>query len=120
MNQLVAKLHQLRQDQVFTWSWRITLFTLASFLFLLVYFWGKLPPTLPFYYSLPWGEEQLTSPFALLISLLGICLLYLVNIIFASLIYHTHRVFAHTLMLGAMIISTLMVFTLMQIVFLTT
>ena len=27
--------------------------------------WGKLPPQIPFFYSSPWGEMQLASPFFL-------------------------------------------------------
>jgi len=34
---------------------------------LILFFWQKLPPEIPLFYSRPWGKEQLTTPFGLFI-----------------------------------------------------
>ncbi len=120
MKQLIKRLYELRQDRVFTWSWRITLFIFVIFLLLLVFYWNRLPQTLPFFYSLPWGEEQLTTPFVFIVALIGAALMYVLDVIFASFIYPKYRVFTHILVIGATSVVILMIFSLTKIVFLIT
>ena len=41
----------------------------------LVLFWGRLPPMVPWLYSLPWGEQQLVGKVWFGISLVGVLLM---------------------------------------------
>jgi uncharacterized membrane protein len=47
--------------------------------------WNKLPPQVPFYYSLPWGEDQLTNPLDLWLIPGSIFIVILVNFLFHKL-----------------------------------
>lgn len=44
------------------WHVRITAALVVAGLGVLAIFWKGLPPRVPLLYSLPWGEEQLVSP----------------------------------------------------------
>lgn len=48
----------------------------------LLFIWKKIPPEIPWYYSLPWGESQLMNKNGLIV-ILGICpvILYLGSIL---------------------------------------
>ena len=45
----------------------------------LLFFWDKLPPQLPWFYSLPWGENQLISKMWFGFGLVALALIALVN-----------------------------------------
>ena len=45
----------------------------------LLFFWAKLPPQLPWFYSLPWGENQLISKLWFGIGLAVLSLIVLLN-----------------------------------------
>lgn len=72
----LSKISSLNQDKVITVSLALsfTLLLLTSlFSFIL---WQKLPPVLPFFYSLPWGDDQLANPQEIL-SLFGLSFIFL-------------------------------------------
>ncbi len=50
-----------------------------SFLLLGLMF-KKLPPLVPFYYSLPWGDEQLVAPYELFIIPVSLIVIFIANI----------------------------------------
>lgn len=50
-----------------------------SFIVLAIAF-KRLPPSIPLYYSLPWGEEQLARPADLFIIPLSVMLIFLLNL----------------------------------------
>lgn len=62
--------------------------TVVVFLALLpVLFWGKLTQEVPLFYSLPWGENQITSK-VMLFSLAGIASLFIIiNFVLSHAIY---------------------------------
>lgn len=49
----------------------------------LLFFWTKLPPQLPWFYSLPWGENQLIPKIWFGIGLAALALIVLVNYLIA-------------------------------------
>ena len=67
-------------------GWLCFLFLIFSFS-LFLFTLKRLPPQIPLFYSLPWGEEQLAPSIALLLLPLGIFLIALLNsfLIMASL-----------------------------------
>lgn len=61
------------------WQWLIAAVAVASSLGIWYAFGRSLPPEIPVFYSLPWGEDQLTGSWGLLIPLglvIGIAVLF--------------------------------------------
>jgi hypothetical protein len=64
----------------------LTFSFLVAQLGLILFFWKKLPPEVPLFYSRPWGKEQLASPWFLFL-LPGLTLfVFLVNFAFLTLV----------------------------------
>ncbi len=49
-------------DRTIKLSFQITYIFLGAQVGLLLFFWKRLPPQLPLFYSHPWGEKQLVDP----------------------------------------------------------
>jgi hypothetical protein len=81
-----------------------------------VWKWKRLPPELPLFYSLPRGEDQLGSP-SLLFIFPGISLvMYLVNLLFASVLYTTNKTAAKLLVAFSVVAAILLFITFCKIV----
>lgn len=90
----------------------------ASSLFLLIIFWAQLPPQVPLFYSLPWGEEQLASPLLLLLvpgSVLAIIFFNLISTAF----FPEEKLLLRTLSLTSLLCVFLGLFALIKIILLT-
>lgn len=110
----------VRSDPFFIWSLRISLFLFALCIFLTLFFWKRLPPQIPLYYSLPWGDDQLGTPIALL-GFLGGCLsMYLGSICGAALLLRKVSYFAHMLLTMTTIIVFLGLIGIVQIILVVT
>lgn len=83
-------------------------------LFLLVFFWSKLPPQIPLFYSLPWGEEQLASPVSVLILPGGIFLIILFNFL-TAIFLASENLILRTVSLVSAICSFLCLFAIVKI-----
>lgn len=95
------------------------LFLLGQLL-ILIYFWGKLPPEVPLFYSRPWGQEQLSFPFGLFILPFVSFLVILVNLIVASLIPGEEKLPSQLLIIFATVFNFFCLVTLFKIVTLIT
>ena len=118
MNFKSIEIIQFRNDPYFKWSARFCFGILSMCYFLLLFYWQRLPPVVPFFYSLPWGEEQLSSPFALILLITGAVFLYVLNALWALLIYKAHIFYMRILLISATLICVLTVITTVKIVFL--
>lgn len=97
---------------------RILLVLLGASLLLLGVFFRKLPPVVPLYYSLPWGEEQLAKTNELFLIPLSIVILFLLNILL-SIVFLKKDNFLVQLLLWSLATFTLFgLITLIKIVFL--
>lgn len=83
----------------------------TSFLFILlqvaviIIFFSRLPPEIPLFFSLPWGEAQLAPPFFLLILPLISLAILLLNSLLATLTISANEFLASTLAFGSAIFS---------------
>lgn len=114
------KLQLFTKDKFFIWSTGISLsieFGLLGFLF---FVWPKLPPVVPLYYSLPWGEEQLSPTIGLAGVILGVFVFYLINTLAAFLILNRSKFLAHLLLCAATLMTLLTAITTIQIILLVT
>lgn len=102
------------------WALRIFLFFFTGSLLILLIKWRELPPEVPLYYSLPWGEEQLTTPFNLLILPLVSFFVFILNFFLASILLEKEPWLCRILILTATIFSFLSTLALIKIIFLIT
>lgn len=79
--------------------------------------WGirVFPPQVPLYYSRPWGELQLASPWALFyFPGLGVVFL-LLNGLLAGIVFGKHKLLARMLLTAAALVAFLFTFALVRI-----
>lgn len=79
--------------------------------------WGALPPELPLYYSLPWGEQQLASPYELLLLPIISLVFYFLNLLLAFLFAKENRLLYKILVFTAVFAYILLTYSLIRIVF---
>ena|SRR3989344_7569869 len=90
---------------------------LAEFGFLGVNF-RRLPPVVPLYYSLPWGEEQLANIIYLFIIPASAILFFSINLILSFTILKKELVLVQILMWTTVFVTLLGFITLLRIVLL--
>ncbi|MBI5018786.1 hypothetical protein HZB58_00755 [Candidatus Gottesmanbacteria bacterium] len=78
--------------------------------------WRLLPPEIPLWYSKPWGEERLVSPFFLAIPILTAFAVYAVNHSMVTRTARDHPMFARVLSLSSLLISILSAIIVIRIV----
>lgn len=77
---------------------------------------GKLPPNLPLFYSLPWGENQLAKTHQLLIIPATFLCVALINLIIYLQINDNYLIFKRILSVTSVIISLVFIISLFQII----
>lgn len=93
-------------------------FIIFVFISVVIWKWSALPLQLPLFYSHPRGEEQLGTPLRLLI-LPGLALIFsLINLTIATLLFTKEKLASTTLIAMSTIVSFLLLFTFIKIVFL--
>lgn len=91
-------------------------FILPLFSFLiLAFFWKKLPPQVPLFYTKPWGEEQLAKDFFLWLLPSLSLILTLINLRIASLLYKDQPFLSYLIVWGNVTICLLSAITLIRI-----
>ena len=90
------------------------LFWLGEFLLILLG-WRFFPPEIPFFYSRPWGQEQLANPLMLfMLPGLGLIIFFL-NVFVARLISREEHLIKQVLAMSFLIFNFLSLVTLIQI-----
>jgi hypothetical protein len=72
----------------------ISLLLLLITVFYIVFSYPKLPPFIPIFNQLPWGNERLTSTLGVFISTIIFSFVFLFNIIFTSIVYNKNPLVA--------------------------
>ncbi|MBI2196204.1 hypothetical protein HYU45_01185 [Candidatus Daviesbacteria bacterium] len=75
-----------------------------------------LPPKLPLFYSLPWGEEQLATPQQFLIIPASISLIALLNLIIAWQLHPQQSFFKKALSLSSAVVGIILTITFIKII----
>lgn len=92
----------------------ITILSIA----VLIWRFRSLPPQVPLWYQKPWGEDQLASPYFLILLPVGALLVYFVNGIVSIYFTKEHLVFTQILFLTSLVVALLSFVTLVKILFL--
>lgn len=102
----------VRQIRIFHWF--VTFFVLIAGLGMWLVFRNSLPPQVPLFYSLPWGEGQLTSPLMLLL-LPGLAILSGVGFGFGTSRYIRDVVLVSFMLLTSMVVQLVLLLSLIRI-----
>lgn len=111
---------ELKKDRLFIWSTVISFASLILTLVAIAITWQLLPPVIPFFYSLPWGEEQLAPAFSLFLLPGGGLLLYFLNAAVALLIRPLSPFFARVSLIATAVGCVLIAITTINIILLMT
>jgi len=102
--------------RIFIWN---ILFITFQLLFLIFKF-SSLPNQVPFYYSLPWGESQLSSAASLFLLPTFSIVFLLTNSLLAAFFLNSIKIFSKLLILTSFIFSLFSSITLFKIITLLT
>lgn len=82
--------------------------------------WRSLPPSIPLWYSRPWGIDQLANPFFILILPLGSLVFYGINTLISVYFTAEYLIFTQILFLTSLLVNFLSFVALIKILFLIT
>lgn len=117
---IVPMIKELRENWVVTISFRFAMLLFALSLALFAWRFRNLPPSVPLWYSKPWGTEQLAHPLLLLLLPFGNLFWYALDVIIIAWQGNRYRIFTQTLFLTTFLSSFLSFVTLVKILFLIT
>ncbi len=110
----------LWKDRVIGLALRLNLILIFVFAGILIFFYWRLPPEIPLFYSRPWGGEQLASTFFLLALFALLLMMMVVNTVFSSVIFKKELLLTQIISWTSVIVGFLIVFTVLRIVLLVT
>lgn len=110
----------LKKNWFISLTHKFILFLFVLSIGLLLWRWRMLPPMVPLWYSRPWGEDQLASPFWLFILPVASLLLYGINVFVSMYVLAEYLIFTQMLFLSSLIVSLLSFIALTKILFLIT
>lgn len=94
-----------------TWEYRWATNAVVAQLFvgsgIIAWFWRFLPPEIPLWYSRPWGQERLASPWFLFLPLATAVLVYIINLMLIAKFASQHPMFTRVLLLTSLLVSCL-------------
>lgn len=93
----------------------------AIFMSSLIFFflrWSKLPPEVPLYYSLPWGEKQLASPWELTILPTLALSIMVTNFFLAFFFAQDNKLLLKILIYTSLFVSIILLYNFIQIIIL--
>lgn len=98
---------EIRSDKIISWGNIITfVIILLSLLFIALQF-RILPPYIPIFNQLPWGEDRLGSTIMILLPVIGVIFVSLTNIFISSAIYTKSQIISRMLTVSSILSSFL-------------
>lgn len=98
---------EIRNDKTITLAFFLNgFFIIAVFVFIL-FSYNDLPPFIPIFNQLPWGEQRLGTTIAIFIPVLVALLIFLINIIISSIVYKKVPLIARMLSAISLLIGIL-------------
>lgn len=77
----------VKSDKTTSIGFSITLILITFIVVFILFFYGRLPPFVPVFNQLPWGEERLGTPITIFIPILTAFLIFILNLSTSALIY---------------------------------
>ena len=97
------------------WAFVLNLLVFFASITLLLIHRNSLPPTLPLWFSKPWGAERLAQPLALWLLPSIILISLVLNNLIAKFLLKNHKLLALILVWAALLISLILLFPLYRI-----
>ena len=108
------------QDKIIISAFYINIFFIIAAIIYILISYGKLPPFVPIFNQLPWGEQRLGSTFTIFIPVLITLLLLAINIFISAVIYKKipliSRMFAAVSLLAGTLTFLFVVKTIISII----
>lgn len=95
-----------------------TLFTVLIILGTFAIVYNHLPPKLPLFYSLAWGQEQLVEKFHFLLLPLILVLINLINLLLAFQLHSSQKVLKRMLLGSLALINIIVLIDVLKVLFL--
>lgn len=77
----------IRGDKTITFAFLIDILFIFLTIAYILFFYGKLPPFVPIFNQLPWGEQRLGPTITIFIPVLIAFLIFIINIFISTFIY---------------------------------
>lgn len=113
------KFNLLISDQFIKISLLLSLFFLVPLVILIIATFGNLPPLIPFFNSMPWGEDRLFSSRTIIFIPLLVLVIFTINLFFATAIYKKYALIARIILFNCFLFLLLSLLSYLQILFLT-
>ena len=78
---------EIRNDKTIAFAFFINVFLILTAIVYILFSYAKLPPFVPIFNQLPWGEQRLGATFTIFIPILVALLIFAVNIFAGASIY---------------------------------
>ncbi|NCN59068.1 hypothetical protein COW99_01150 [Candidatus Roizmanbacteria bacterium CG22_combo_CG10-13_8_21_14_all_38_20] len=118
-NHITKFLFFIKQSPIKQSSYAFLAMLVISIISLAAY-WSKIPPQVPLYYSLPWGEQQLASPVELTLLPTLATNIFLTNLLLVYALVPNEKLLVRIGVLGGLFSSGLLFYTFLNIIFLVT
>ncbi|MBM3283401.1 hypothetical protein FJY90_04060 [Candidatus Gottesmanbacteria bacterium] len=112
------KIKELIKEKIIKNSVSIFFILMILYVAILIWKWQQLPPQLPLFYSLPKSNEQLATPIQLLTLPFFSLLFYVINFFAAAVLYPKEKLGSILLVITGTIVTGLLFYAFIQIVFL--
>jgi|GEM_PF-589168 len=104
----------------YSWEYRLAtvnvILTVLAGTSSILIFKDRMPPAVPLWYSRPWGEDRLASPWFLFLPLFVSAFAYLINTWVALRIGSDHPIFVRVLFLSSCLVSALSFILVVRII----
>lgn len=117
-SELKLRLNAFIKETKVLWCLRLITISLLVTGSIMIWFWKRLPPLVPLFYSLPWGEEQLVPPYFLTLLLLILIINVYLILGLAFILHRNYRYLSLLLSFGITFITFITEVTLIQIILL--
>ena len=112
--------NDIKSDRITNIGFLLTIiFIIVIFIFTLSLY-GSLPPLIPIFNQLPWGEERIGNKTTIFIPILTTLLVFVINLIISALIYKNiplvSRLLAGTSLLAAILTFLFVIRTIILII----
>lgn len=108
----------LISDTIIRFSIFVSCILILLQIVIVVFFWGKAPPYVPFFNSQPWGEERLVSSGVIPFLPAVLFLVFLLNNVCSGILYKKHTLIARMLSINSFLFVFLGFLAYIQILFL--
>lgn len=113
------KFNLLLADQFIKISLSLSLLFIIPLIILIIATFSKLPPLIPFFNSMPWGEERLYTSRAIIFLPVILTIVFVFNLFLATGIYKKYALISRIVLFNCFLFLLLSLLAYLQILFLT-